>query len=841
MSSFYGNIKFNNQTPLIYDKIYTSRYQMEQECHSDGIFNGRYILISYGDIRYTPYHKVEPMNEADFANAIKAGNIYYITDSQSADGFKSTTEYKAGQDYYIRTIYSIDEGSTFAKNKSIDEQYYNHDYHSTVWQKIWTSTQDSAEIEEKYIMVSHLNAETPKVTMIVDAPNDVMEFDKTNQVYFLVPTNQHALNIPGVISKEDFDKNREKLFIKSEEMFDGEYIFSKVSEDAEWNIDTVYYIYKNEVYEKYPDSKPYGDGMISEELYINLTQDRKIPLFVFHNKDDFDEIKNMSAGKFIELVENNFSIYATLTGIKYVQKPQYQYNDQGQIIGQTMVTVAEEVVRRCEISSYPPRIPVGNNDLHGAAIGAPYYIKYEEDGYYLTTNWDRLTKYYFMRYRETEGRPHFDPIMSTDLEYRFHMPRNWKWDNELDFEYNHAGFNPAKVSDTNTQENEITLTTKASGDTYPEHRFDEPSAARYDKDLNIIKSVQPDTKRFRFDLSMLGDAVSKMWDEVYPRVQKNDPDSERNMFIGNDRDPANEIDYPGTLAEAVRKLYYWLGIKSDNNFVQGPWIDPNTKEEVDTIFGVLNGASDLLGSFGDTFKDELFIPIASPYYPDGYNHLKEDDGFTQLTLEEFELLHNGGAGPLYIQKEDGSYEQAIEYDYNKQYYRNMNSLLALLRAWQDIVKDTQADWTYDVGHIEWDQNNPLHPRFIRNKPMVLTVDKCIEGELYEIKDPDVDLNVLLNESRLFGDFYYRYQVQVTKYRPIYNQQGIIIGHQPYTISEDREATIRKQILNFPINLDEYYEYMLGAGTRPTRFTGVYYEKHILDPASINWYWKNYAL
>lgn len=634
MSSFYGNIKFNNQTPLIYDKIYTSRYQMEQECHSDGIFNGRYILISYGDIRYTPYHKVEPMNEVDFANAIKAGNVYYITDSQSADGFKSTTEYKAGQDYYIRTIYSIDEGSIFAKNKSIDEQHYNHDYHSTVWQKIWTSTQDSAEIEEKYIMVSHLNAETPKVTMIVDAPNDVMEFDKTNQVYFLVPTNQHALNIPGSISKEDFDKNREKLFIKSDEMFDGEYIFSKISEDAEWDINTVYYIYKNEVYEKYPDSKPYGDGMISEELYINLTQDRKIPLFVSIGENEYD----------------------------------------------------------------------------------------------IATSWDRLTKYYFMRYRETEGRPHFDPIMSTDLEYRFHMPRNWKWDNELDFEYNHAGFDPAKASDTNTQENEITLTIKASGDTYPEHRFDEPSAARYDKDLNIIKSVQPDTKRFRFDISMLGDAVSKMWDEVYPRVQRNDPNSERNMFIGNDRDPANQIDYPGTLAEAVRKLYYWLGIKSDNNFVQGPWIDPKTGEEVDTIFGVLNGASDLLGSFGDTFKEESFIPIASPYYPDGFGHLKEDSGYTQLTLEEFNLLHNGGAGPLYIKKEDGSYEQAVKYDYNEQYYRNMNSLLALLRAWQDIVKDTQADWNYDVGHIEWDQNNPLHPRFIRNKPMVLTIDKSENPE-----------------------------------------------------------------------------------------------------------------
>ena len=111
---------------------------MEDECHSDGIFNGRYVLVSYGDIRYTPYHKIEPMNEVDFANAIKAGNIYYIVETTTIDNvttsrFIETTEYKAGQDYYIRTVYSIDEASDFAKNKAIDEARYNHDYHSTVW------------------------------------------------------------------------------------------------------------------------------------------------------------------------------------------------------------------------------------------------------------------------------------------------------------------------------------------------------------------------------------------------------------------------------------------------------------------------------------------------------------------------------------------------------------------------------------------------------------------------------------------------------------------------------------------------------------------------------------
>ena len=58
----------------------------------------------------------------------------------------------------------------------------------------------------------------------------------------------------------------------------------------------------------------------------------------------------------------------------------------------------------------------------------------------------------------------------------------------------------------------------------------------------------------------------------------------------------------------------------------------------------------------------------------------------------------------------------------------MNSLLSLLRAWQDIVKDTQADWTYEKGAVEWDESNPLHPRFIRNKPTVLTVDQINAAE-----------------------------------------------------------------------------------------------------------------
>lgn len=681
MSSFYGNIKFNNQTPLIFDKIYTSRTEMERECHSDGIFNGRFILISYGDVQYTPYYKLPPLGQEQFNHLIDLGYTFFVPANKTElkdwpDGFKQVgkEDYHPLELYYVWTDLSISNTSVFSVNKSLDEQNYNHDYHNTVWQKIWTSTQDSQNIEEKYIMISHLNAETPKITMVVDAPNDIMEFDESNQIYFLVPTDQNALNQTGFMSKEDFELHKNELYLPNpnieEELAANPDVEPKshklVTElNATWNIHTEYYIKQHDVYVKFSGSKPYIDGMISEGLYIDIIENRNIPLFILNNDG------------------------------------QYQ----------------------------------------------------------LATGWDELTKYYFMRYRTTDGRPHFDPLMSTDLEYKFHMPRNWKWDNNLDFDYNIQGFYPAKANYTNTQENRITLSENKSGDVYPIHRGDEPSAAVYELKTNefnekvfeIKKEEQPDTKRFRFDLQMLGDAVSNMWDKVYPRIESENSYSDRDVYIGNDRlRPENDQEnYPETLAEAVRKLYYYLGLKDeDNNFTRGPWVDPETGNEVDTIFGVLNGASDLLGDIGDHFDEDLFIPVASPYYPDGYDRLITENGFKGLGIEEFNRLNNGGAGPLYIRLEDGSYIQAIDfgpedktwegytrpenpnwngYDKEIQYYRNMNSLFALLYEWQDIVKDCQADWTFDKGHIEWDQNNPMHPRFIKNKPIVLSVDETAQN------------------------------------------------------------------------------------------------------------------
>lgn len=663
MSSFYGNIKFNNQTPLVFDKIYPSRWEMEKNCHSDGIFHGRYILISYGDIRYTPYHKIGRITEAEF-NAHKAdGTILYVaaTGEGAVDGFISSNTWYYDNEYYVKTVYALDDTSVFADNKKDDEINYHHEYHNTVWQKIWTSTQDSAEIEEKYIMVSHLNAETPKLTMIVDAPNDSMDINSQTErfpVYFLVPTDEEHLNIAGRITQEDFDINKDQLYVKEKE---GDPI--KPVGDGKWNITYEYYTQINDVYRKVVDSNPYVDGMISRNLFEYYMPNLRPKYF---NKDDPD-------------YEN----------IPMEQRPQ----------------------------------PIKN-----------LYVLDDNNQYKVTAEpWDVNTKYYFRRLRENEGRPHFDPIMSTDLEYLFHMPRNWKFNNETDFDYNVQGYDPENIHYDDT-ENKISLIEHSTpGVFYPVHRKDEPSSAQYKtdpsnpKELIMVTSELPDTKKFRFDLQKLGNAVAQMWDKVYPKMD--DDANKRNTFIGNDRDPDNGTDYPRTLAEAVRKLYYWLGIKSDNNFTKGPWVDPTTGEEIDTIFGVLNGASDLLGTFEDDFDINLFIPIAHPYYPDGYGKrigdvLNEAAGtvYEGLSPEEFDKLHNGGAGPLYVQVGVNQYEHAKVYDKNTQYYRNMNSLLSILKEWQEAVKEKQGDWIVEIDE-DWNENNPSNPRFIHNKPVVLSVDR----------------------------------------------------------------------------------------------------------------------
>ena len=127
--SVYGKVKKVGSSTFQFDRVYSSRAQMEQAMAGDGVYAGRYALIEYGQ-RYT-----------------------------------TTQEYENQPvTYYVNTNVPVYECRDFLNSKQADLTAYGAIYDSTVWQKIYTSEGD------KYIMVAELNAVVPQLDLIKDSP-----------------------------------------------------------------------------------------------------------------------------------------------------------------------------------------------------------------------------------------------------------------------------------------------------------------------------------------------------------------------------------------------------------------------------------------------------------------------------------------------------------------------------------------------------------------------------------------------------------------------------------------------------------------------------------------------
>lgn len=202
MSSFYGNIKNSNRISLIFDKVYTSRTEMEKECTGDGIFNNRFILIDYGQKTTVPFTRVFPTQE-EYEKGVLIGKYYKVTfvppnntqygqlgyDPTSFKPYTSDEEYNLSENRYFIARESLLDSKTlnvepnvdtkrrpilcpFVTNKEMDLVNYGDEYQHTVWQKIWTQTGTANTVIEKYICVAKLDAEAPILNLIVDAPSD---------------------------------------------------------------------------------------------------------------------------------------------------------------------------------------------------------------------------------------------------------------------------------------------------------------------------------------------------------------------------------------------------------------------------------------------------------------------------------------------------------------------------------------------------------------------------------------------------------------------------------------------------------------------------------------------
>lgn len=126
--SLYGNVKKVASSTFQFDKVYPNRVQMEQECRTDGVYAGRYILVEYG-IRY------------------QKKEIYQ-------------TQYDENNEPHDVIVIGSEQTEEYTNNYNIDVNAFGTPYDSTVWQKIY-----GGELGEKYVMVAELNALAPKLNL----------------------------------------------------------------------------------------------------------------------------------------------------------------------------------------------------------------------------------------------------------------------------------------------------------------------------------------------------------------------------------------------------------------------------------------------------------------------------------------------------------------------------------------------------------------------------------------------------------------------------------------------------------------------------------------------------
>lgn len=227
MSSFYGNIKNNSRASFIFDKIYTSRFEMEKalkentdengQVQGDGIFINRYVLINYGYTKDGTFVKIpsdlvqgsdeESFNIKYIVTNNNFTDYYYLANAATQSYLKADvnhhwTRLQLNNNYnYYKKVNFVDrwingtneENSYYADNRAKDAQVYQADYDLTVWMKIYSGN------EEKYIMVARLGLDAPALELITDAPGESPHFDllqssNTKYVYH-VPNNwQFSVN-----------------------------------------------------------------------------------------------------------------------------------------------------------------------------------------------------------------------------------------------------------------------------------------------------------------------------------------------------------------------------------------------------------------------------------------------------------------------------------------------------------------------------------------------------------------------------------------------------------------------------------------------------------------------
>lgn len=187
---FYGNITNTSKTTFTFDRIYNNRLQMDNNCASDGVFLGRYVLVEYGlpasqyiigylDNNGNMYD--DPADRSD-SHIILCEKGKMVKVNRNRYWYLYTGDTKSDGSPYWRYLTRITndrvDDEQYNKNYQIDYPVYGRGYDSTVWIKQYVNNQ------ETYIQIAELNTVVPNFSIYPLLPQDpYVAVDNASIVY----------------------------------------------------------------------------------------------------------------------------------------------------------------------------------------------------------------------------------------------------------------------------------------------------------------------------------------------------------------------------------------------------------------------------------------------------------------------------------------------------------------------------------------------------------------------------------------------------------------------------------------------------------------------------------
>lgn len=481
MASFYGNIKNNSRSSFIFDRIYTSRCEMEKALYEvkddngvvagDGVFINRYVLINYGysakgiytlikrsqvnESNYSQYYYiVDESNHNEYYDELTKkyylpGNVYAKNNDvrQWENEAENTLDYYQKTNFINRFDINLKENSYYADNREADAEKYYASYDHTVWQKIYSDN------KEKYILVAELDAAAPTFELITDAPYEMggsPHFDLSlssdlNYVYHVPKNWDIILNEynPNILTEEI----EEQISNLKPENFHSNDDYDLAVQNIENHPEQLesYWYYENDLFDK--------------DKTFNIKED-----YPFINKKGFDKTTHVIK----PVQEEGIKLIETKSTMKYTI---HQYR----AIALTKDTYTKK--RYYTVSTTTPPRLIDDPDTHIFTIENTYFIALlENPTYYIVCPLEKNIKknsYTPSLKREAENNEAY--WYTPDIDHAFEL----------------------SLDDFDSTKQYYELTTIC------------------DEDNNRIREHKKDTKRLDIFLPSIGNAIATMYDAIY--------------------------------------------------------------------------------------------------------------------------------------------------------------------------------------------------------------------------------------------------------------------------------------------------------------------------------------